>query len=140
MYDPKLIARFAFVMFTYGVSTEERYNTGISQPLPDDDKLLNEVRTILRWNLSQEVTYTVPENLWPKIMEYGRLLEERYGCEDIPLLLRATSYKLTCIAYSFALLEGSTEPTERHIELAYRWLDILLALFARISLVLHIDE
>ena len=123
MYDPKLIARYAFGVFTYGVTINERYSKEIVQPQPGDDELLDAARTILRWNLSKEITFTVPESLWAKIMELGKILEKTYGCEDIPLLLRANPYKLSVVAYSFALLEGFTEPTERHIEQAYKWLD-----------------
>jgi len=122
-YDPKLIARFAFALFTYGVSTEERYSQEIVKPQPGDSELLEAAKTMLRWNLSHENTFTVPDRLWPTIMEYGRKLEETYGCEDIPLLLRANPYKLALLAYSFALLEGAQDPTDRHVRLAYEWLD-----------------
>jgi hypothetical protein len=123
VYDPKFIARFAFVLFTYGVSTEERYSSEIVKPQPGDAELLEAAKTILKWNLSQESAFTVPEALWPTIMEYGKKLEDTYGCEDIPLLLRANPYKLSLLAYSFALMEGSAEPAERHVKLAYEWLD-----------------
>ncbi|PUA32958.1 MAG: hypothetical protein B9J98_03480 [Candidatus Terraquivivens tikiterensis] len=123
MFDSKLIARFTFAVFTYGVSTEERYTDEIIDPKPEDDELLKHARTILRWNLSRETTYEVRRELWPIIMRYGKELELRYGCEDVPLLLRAIPYKLACLAYSFALLEGYDEPEERHVRLAYEWLD-----------------
>ena len=122
-YDPKLIARFAFALFTYGVTTKDRYTTEIMQPEPGDTELLDAAKTMLKWNLSQEITFTVPVELWPRIMEYGKGLEEKYGCEDVPLLLRANPYKLACVAYPFALLEGFVGPTEHHIRQAYEWLD-----------------
>jgi hypothetical protein len=56
-------------------------------------------------------------------MEYSKQLELKYGCEDIPLLLRNIPYKMAVLAYSFALLEGETEPSERHYRLAFEWLD-----------------
>jgi len=56
-------------------------------------------------------------------MEYSRRLEEKYGVEDIPLLLRNIPYKLAVLAYSFAVLEGEPAPRERHYKLAYEWLD-----------------
>jgi len=123
VYDSKLIARFAFALFTYGVSTKERYSKEITRPQPGDAELLEAAKTVLKWNLSKEITFTVPEALWPIIMEYGKKLEETYGCEDIPLLLRSNPYKLACLAYSFALMEGTEDPTDRHVRLAYEWLD-----------------
>jgi hypothetical protein len=123
VYDSKFIARFAFALFTYGVSTEERYSDKIVQPEKNDEKLLEAAKTVLKWNLAHEITFSVPKQLWPLIIEKGKKLEEKYGCEDIPLLLRSTPYKLSVLAYSFALLEGTTEPTERHVNLAYKWLD-----------------
>jgi len=123
VYDSKFIARFAFALFTYGVSTEERYSKKITQPQPGDAELLEAAKTVLKWNLSKEITFTVPEVLWSIIMEYGKTLEETFGCEDIPLLLRSNPYKLACLAYSFALLEGTNDPTDRHVRLAYKWLD-----------------
>jgi len=122
VYDSKFIARFVFALFTYGASTEERYDNKIVQPETNDEKLLEAAKLVLKWNLSHETTFTVPEDLWPVIIEKGKKLEEKYGCEDVPLLLRSTPYKLSLIAYSFALLEG-VEPTERHVNLAYKWLD-----------------
>jgi hypothetical protein len=123
VYDSKFIARFAFALFTYGVSTEERYSKKINQPLPGDAEILEAVKIVLKWNLSKETTFTVPEAVWPIIMDYGKKLEETFGCEDIPLLLRSNPYKLACLAYSFALLEGTSDPTDRHVRLAYEWLD-----------------
>lgn len=123
VYDSKLIARFAFALFTYGVSTEERYSSEIAQSQPGDAELLDAAKTLLKWNLSQENTFNVPDELWPAIMEYGEKLEETYGCEDIPLLLRANPYKLSVLAYAFAILEGYVAPEVRHVRLAYEWLD-----------------
>ena len=123
MFDPKLVARFTFAVFTYGVSTRERYNPSIANVSPEDEEFLDAARTVLLWNLSTESTFKVPQNLWAKIMEYGRLLEESYGNEDIPLLLRANPYKLSILTYAFALLEGERQPTERHVHLAYLCLD-----------------
>ncbi len=123
VYDSKLIARFAFAVFTYGVSTQDRYSKDVRRSLPGDAELLTAAKMVFKWNLSQEITYSVQDQLWPTIMEYGRKLEETYGCEDIPLLLRSNPYKLSVLAYSFALLEGSTDPSERHVKLAYEWLD-----------------
>lgn len=100
-----------------------RYNPSIANVSPEDGKLLDAARTVLLWNLSTESTFTVPQNLWAKIMEYGRFLEETYGNEDIPLLLRANPYKLSVLTYTFALLEGEKQPNERHVRLAYLWLD-----------------
>jgi len=123
VYDSKLIARFTFAVFTYGVSTEERYKSKIIKPLSTDEELLDATKKVLTWNLSREATYAIPVELWSLIMNYGRELEEKYGCEDIPLLLRANPYKLAVVAYSFALLEGFEEPTAKHVKLAYEWLD-----------------
>lgn len=122
VYDPKLIARFAFAVFTYGVTTEERYSSKMQALMPGQEELLDAARTVTRWNMSEERTYTTPLGLWPLIMQLGRRLEEEFGCEDIPLLLRSTPYKLAVVAYPFALLEGFEEPEERHIRLAYEWL------------------
>jgi len=123
VYNSKLIARFAFAIYTYGASMDERYSQDIVEPQIGDSELLDAAKTILNWNLSQEITFTVPKALWPKILEYGKILDETYGCEDIPLLLRANPYKLSVLGYAFALMEGFTEPAERHIKLAYKWLD-----------------
>jgi len=123
VYDPKFIARFTYALFTYGTSPKERYSKAVVQCEPGDDELLEAAKNLLKWNLSQEVTFTVPEYLWPIIMEHGRKLEETYGCEDIPLLLRANPYKLSVLAYAFALLEGYVVPEIRHVHLAYEWLD-----------------
>jgi hypothetical protein len=122
-YDPKLIARFCFAIYTYGVSIDDRYDSTLAQPLPNDDQLLAAAKTVLRTNLSTETIFTVPRALWKRIMEYGKTLEEKYGCEDIPLLLRSVPYKLALLAYSFMLLEGYEEPTQRHLTLAHEWLD-----------------
>lgn len=122
IYDPKLIARFAFAVFTYGVSLEDRYNPEIQTLTAEQETLLDAARTVLRWNMSKERTYTVSPELWPLVMRLGRQLEERFGCEDLPLLLRSTPYKLGVVAYPFALLEGYEEPGESHIQLAYEWL------------------
>ncbi|MCC6019282.1 MAG: bifunctional DNA primase/polymerase [Candidatus Verstraetearchaeota archaeon] len=123
MFDSKLIARMTFAIYTYGISVDERYDPTISSLTAEEEAILEAARTVLRWNLSQEVTYTVPLSLWPKIMEYSKQLELKYGCEDIPLLLRNIPYKLAVLAYSFAILEGEAEPSERHYRLAYEWLD-----------------
>jgi hypothetical protein len=123
MFDSKLIARMTFAIYTYGISVDERYDPTISSLTAEEEAILEAARTVLRWNLSQEVTYTVPLSLWPKIMEYSKQLELKYGCEDIPLLLRNIPYKLAVVAYGFALLEGEAEPSERHYRLAYEWLD-----------------
>jgi hypothetical protein len=123
MFDGKLIARMAFAIYTYGVNIEDRYDPSICSLTAEEEAVLEAARTVLRWNLSQETTYTVPLSLWPKIMEFSKQLELKYGCEDIPLLLRNIPYKLAVLAYSFALLEGEIEPSERHYKLAYEWLD-----------------
>ena len=123
VYDSKLIARFAFALFTYGTSAEERYNKDFVKPRQGDAELLDAARTVLKWNLSRENTFTVTDELWPIIMEQGKKLELAYGCEDIPLLLRANPYKLSVLAYAFALLEGCMTPEIRHVQLAYKWLD-----------------
>jgi hypothetical protein len=123
MFDSKLIARMAFAIYTYGVSAEERYDPSFAPPAPEDEAMIEAAKTVLRWNLSHETTYTVPLHLWPKIMDYSKKLELKYGCEDIPLLLRNIPYKMAVLAYSFALLEGEAEPSERHYTLAYEWLD-----------------
>jgi hypothetical protein len=122
-YDSKFIARFCFAIYTYGVSRDDRYDASLAQPLPNDEQLLDAAKTVLRTNLSGETIFTVPRSLWKKIMEYGKTLEEKYGCEDIPLLLRSVPYKLALLAYSFMLLEGYEEPTHRHLTLAHDWLD-----------------
>jgi len=123
MFDSKLIARIAFAVYTYGTSLEERYDPALSKLTAEEEAVLEAARTVLRWNLSQETTYTVPLSLWPKIMQYSKQLESKYGCEDIPLLLRNIPYKMAVLAYCFALLEGETEPSERHYTLAFEWLD-----------------
>lgn len=123
MFDSKFVARFAFALYTYGVSLEERYNPEVSSLSPEEEAILDAARTVLRWNLSQETIYTVPLSLWPRIMAYSRHLEKKYGVEDIPLLLRNIPYKLAVVAYGFALLEGETEPSRRHYRLAFKWLD-----------------
>ena len=122
VFDSKLIARFTFAIFTYGAPAKERYNPAIRKLSKDDEELLASARTILRANLSKESTFEVSLDLWPKIMEYGQMLEEEYGNEDIPLLLRSNPYKLSVLTYGFALLEGEDNPTERHVTLAYEWL------------------
>jgi len=121
-YDSKLVARFTFVIFTYGASTKERYDPTIKKSSKENEELLAAARIVLRANLSVETTFTVPESLWKKIMVYGQELEEKYGNEDIPLLLRSTPYKLSVLTYAFALLEGEDEPTETHVTSAYEWL------------------
>ena len=123
VYDSKLIARFTFALFTYGTSVEERYNKDFVKPLQGDAELLDAAKTVLKWNLSRENTFTVPKELWPTIMEHGKKLELAYGCEDIPLLLRANPYKLSVLTYAFALLAGYITPEIRHVQLAYKWLD-----------------
>jgi hypothetical protein len=142
MFDSKLIARLTFAIYTYGISVDERYDPAVSTLTTEEEAVLEAARTVLRWNLSQEATYTVPLSLWPKIMEYSKQLELKYGCEDIPLLLRNIPYKLAVLAYSFALLEGEAEPTERHYRLAYEWLDfcahdIELDKYAEVQKMLH---
>jgi len=123
MFDPKLIARFTFAVYTYGVDIDERYDPSISSLTPEEERVLEAARMVLRWNLSRETVYEVPKELWPKVMELSKRLELKYGCEDMPLLLRNIPYKLAVLAYSFALLEGDVEPVERHYQLAYEWLD-----------------
>jgi DNA-binding transcriptional ArsR family regulator len=128
MFDSKLIARFTFAIYTYGVSVEERYDSQIFALSEEEEEVLRAARIVLRWNLSRETVYVVPRELWPKVMELSKRLELKYGCEDIPLLLRNIPYKLAVLAYSFALLEGEVRegevrPTERHYQLAYEWLD-----------------
>ncbi|MEM2294382.1 MAG: hypothetical protein QXX41_14005, partial [Nitrososphaerota archaeon] len=123
IFDSKFLARFAFAIYTYGIPIDVRYDSTVYSLTEDDKRVLDAARTILRWNLSQEITYRIPSDLWPKIMELSKELEKRYGVEDIPLLLRNIPYKLAVIAYSFALLEGELEPSERHYKLAYEWLD-----------------
>jgi hypothetical protein len=123
MFDSKLIARFTFAIYTYGVSVEERYDSQIFALSEEEEEVLRAARIVLRWNLSRETVYVVPRELWPKVMELSKRLELKYGCEDIPLLLRNIPYKLAVLAYSFALLEGEVEPAERHYQLAYEWLD-----------------
>lgn len=49
-------------------------------------------------------------------------MELKFGNEEIPLFLRANPHKISTLAYCFALFEG-TEPTERHVEQAYEWLN-----------------
>jgi hypothetical protein len=122
VYESKLIARFGFAVFTYGITTEERYTSLLQTPNKGDEELLEAARIVIRWNISKERTYTTRPEHWSLIMELGRQLEEKFGCEEIPLLLRSTPYKLAVVAYPFALLEGFDEPEERHIRLAYEWL------------------
>jgi len=121
VYDSKFIARFTFVNFTYGVNPEVRYNPAVESISEDEQSLLNAVWNVLRWNLSQEITYTVPLELWPKIMGLSKKLELIFGNEDIPLFLRANPHKIAALTYCFALFEG-TDSTERHVQQAYEWL------------------
>jgi hypothetical protein len=123
VFDPKLIARMAFAVFTYGVSTEERYNPAIETLTAEDSDLLSAVKVVLRANLSEEITYTVAPEHWPRIMELSKDLEIRYGTEDVPLLVRSVPYKVAVVAFSFALLEGFETPEERYIKLAHAFLD-----------------
>lgn len=120
-WDRKLIARFAFATLTSGVSIEERYETKDDSG-EEDGELLEAFKTIIRWNQSRETTYKPEGEIWKKIMEKGEALEEDFGNPKIPLLLRSNPYKLTLLAYSFALLEGYEEPEERHVKLANKWL------------------
>jgi predicted transcriptional regulator len=122
VYDSKLIARFTFVTFTYGEKPDVRYDAKIEELLEQDQAVLNAAWNMIRWNLSEETTYTVPLKLWPKIMEYSKKLELTFGNEEIPLFLRANPHKVATLAYPFALFEGTTEPTERHVQQAYEWL------------------
>jgi hypothetical protein len=122
-YDSKLIARFAFAIYTYGATTDERYDAKLIEPESGDEELLAMLKIVLRSNLSRETTFTVPPHLWSEIIRCGKLLEENYGCEDVPLLLRSTPYKISLLTYCFALLEGFKDPEQRHVKLAYDWLD-----------------
>jgi len=142
MFDSKLIARFTFAIYTYGVGVEKRYDPQTYELSKEEVAILEAARTILRWNLSREVVYEVPQRLWSKVMELSKELELKYSCEDVPLLLRNIPYKLAVLAYSFALLEGDVEPAERHYQLAYEWLDfcardIELDKYAEIQRSLH---
>jgi predicted transcriptional regulator len=121
VYDSKFVARFTFVTFTYGEKPDVRYDPKIQELSEQDQAVLNAAWNVLRWNLSQEITYTVPLELWPKIMQHSKQLELTFGNEEIPLFLRANPHKVATLAYCFALFEG-TEPTERHVEQAYQWL------------------
>ncbi len=121
VYDPKLIARFAFAILTYGVDAEERYDPKIETLTEAEEKLLQSIRTMIRWNLSQEATFEVPCTLWPLIVDLSKELESKFGNEEIPLFLRANPHKISTLAYCFALLEG-TDPIERHVQQAYDWL------------------
>jgi len=123
VYDSKMIARLTFAIYTYGSSPDQRYDPAILDPQPGDAELLDASRTVLRANLSRETTFTLPNALWPKVMQFSKKLELTYGCEDIPLLLRSVPYKIAVLSYSFALLEGYESPDERHILLSYQWLD-----------------
>jgi DNA-binding transcriptional ArsR family regulator len=122
MFDPKLVARFAFVIYTYGVDAQSRYDPKVYSLTAEEEAILDAARTVVRWNLSQETTYAVPLSIWPRVMAYAKWLERTFGCEDIPLLLRNIPYKLAVLAYSFALLEGEVEPQIRHYRLAMQWL------------------
>ncbi|GEM_PF-2768999 len=124
IFDHKFIARLCYVIFTYGVSIEERYNPNIEALTEKEKEILNAAVTVLKWNLSREVTFEIkPSPLWNKIMELSKKLEEKYGIEDIPLLLRNIPYKLATLTYCFMLLNGYDKPSEKHVELAYNWLD-----------------
>ncbi len=126
-YDRKLIARFTFAVFTYGVTSEERYKSDVEILTEEDMELLDAARTVLRWNMSKEITYDVPLDLWPEIMKTSKELEDKYGCEDIPLLLRSIPHKLGVLMYSFALLEGAEKPDKSHLDLAKEWLEFCAA-------------
>jgi predicted transcriptional regulator len=121
VYDSKFVARFTFVTFTYGEKPDVRYDPKIEELSEQDQALLNAAWNVLRCNLSQEITYTVPLELWPRIMQYSKQLELTFGNEEIPVFLRANPHKVATLAYCFALFEG-TEPTERHVQQAYGWL------------------
>jgi len=123
MYSRKWIARLTFAIFTYGVTTKTRYTPEITELTEGDELLLKSAWNVLRWNLSQERTYTVRREHWPKIMELSEELENKFGNEDIPLLLRSIPHKLATLASCFALFEGEDEPKERHIDQAYQWLN-----------------
>jgi hypothetical protein len=123
MFDHKLVARFAFAIYTYGVPADERYNHQVYTVTPEEEEILRAARTVLRWNLSRETHYQVPSEYWPTIMDLSKSLEGRYSVEDIPLLLRNIPYKLSVLAYSFALLEGYEAPELRHFKLAALWLE-----------------
>ena len=48
MYDPKLIARMTFAIFTYGVGINERYDLVIYNLSREEEEILNSIRTVLR--------------------------------------------------------------------------------------------
>ena len=48
MYDPKLIARIPFAIFTYGVGINERYDLVIYNLSREEEEILNSIRTVLR--------------------------------------------------------------------------------------------
>lgn len=121
MFDDKLIARFTFAILTYGVDIDTRYKPTIEVTTKEEEDLLNATRVILRWNLSQETTYTVPDDLWPLIMEFSKNLELKFGNEEIPLFLRSNPQKIATLSYCFALFEG-TEPNVKHVQQAYNWM------------------
>ncbi|KXA95844.1 hypothetical protein AKJ65_00270 [candidate division MSBL1 archaeon SCGC-AAA259E19] len=102
---------FAFATITHGVSNDDRYKKQSDQLEEDDGEVLDAVQTIVRWNLSRETTYRPKGEVGGEILEKGKELEENYGNRRIPLLLRANPYKLSVLSFSFALLEGATEPT-----------------------------
>jgi hypothetical protein len=123
MFDHKLIARFTFAIYTYGVPADERYNHQVYTVTPEEEEILRAAKTVLQWNLSRETHYRVPKSYWPKIMHLARNLEEKYGVEDVPLILRNIPYKLSVLAYSFGLLEGYKTPKLRHFRLASKWIE-----------------
>lgn len=123
MFDPKLIARFAFAVFTNPIPPDVRYDPRTIELELPEKQIIGATVVILRDNLSRETTFVVPKALWPVIMEKSKELEERFGVEDIPLYVRNLPYKVSLLTYSFALLEGE-EPAEKHVKLAHEWLNL----------------
>ena len=109
------------------MTAEERYKPDVEVLNEENMELLDAARTILRWNMSKEIIYDVPLDLWPEIMKTSKDLEDKYGCEDIPLLLRSIPHKLGVLMYSFALLEGAEKPDKSHLDLAKEWLEFCAA-------------
>ena len=63
IFDSKFLARFAFAIYTYGIPIDVRYDSTVYSLTEDDKRILDAARTILRWNLNQEITYRIPSDL-----------------------------------------------------------------------------
>jgi DNA-binding HxlR family transcriptional regulator len=123
MYDKRIIARSLFAIVTAGEKNEVRYNPEIYQLSKEEEELLEAARIILRYNMAFEVTFEIKdEKLWAKVMHLSKELDDTFGNEEIPLLLRNIPHKISALAYAFSLLSGKEKVGEEDIEVATEWL------------------